>query len=170
MSMPVASAQSYRPLLDSERQALDDVGLGEGPEVLALAKKARRESAAAFNSVFESALTLAESSELLGSSLSAIQQRLDDGTLLKITTGTEIFLPAVQFHDGAELPGLRELLVALPKGMSAMAILSWLGTPSVDLAPVEDDGRFKAISPRDYLIHAGSVSAVVKLASRARAV
>lgn len=51
-----------------------------------------------------------------------------------------------------------------------MSIVFWLGTPSVDLAPVEDDGRFKAISPRDYLIHAGSVSAVVKLASRARAV
>lgn len=144
----------------AEQDALDAVGLMPDARTKADAEAARSESLNVFFHVFESALPTAEVARWLGRDPSRIRQRVREGSLLALEANGEVRLPALQFHRNAEIPGLGEVLRALPPGTSALEALSWFATPAPDLADDNDAPR----SPRDYLLQTGDAVAVIDIA------
>lgn len=168
--VPPAALAPELTLTDGELDALRRVGLAPGPETRARAERARKESLYVFFSVFKSALPTSTVAAMLGVNASRIRQRIKDRTLLALSDGGESRLPAIQFHDQRELPGLRLVLPALPAGTSVLEAVSWLATPNADLAGLnaEDEPR-EPISPREYLLRTGDGAAVAELATSLRA-
>ena len=127
------------------------------------ADAARAEALNVFFHIFESALPTTEAARMLERNPSRIRQRIREGSLLALETDGEMRLPALQFHRGAEIPGLGQVLRALPRGIGTLEALSWLTTPIPDLAdPAGDDDGPR--SPRDYLLQTGDAATVVRIA------
>jgi len=70
-------------------------------------------------------------------------------------------LPRFQFERAKVIPGLREVLGALPGGLNPLDVAEWFLSPNPDLE-VEDDEN--PLSPRDWLLSGAPVEAVVTLA------
>ena len=113
-----------------------------------------------FFRILQSALTTAEAARQLGKDPSRIRQRVREGSLLALVSGGEMRLPALQFHQNAEIPGLGQVLRALPKGIDTLEVLSWLTTPTPDLP----DAQREPSSPREYLLRSGDVAPVITIA------
>lgn len=143
-----------------ELDVLDAVGMMPDVRTQADAEAARAEALNVFFHVFESALPTAEVARLLGKDASRIRQRVREGSLLSVVANGEMRLPALQFHKNAEVPGLGQVLRALPRGIDTLEALSWLATPTPDLA----DGGGVPRSPRDYLLQTGDVAPVIEIA------
>ncbi len=114
---------------------------------------------AVFGQFYDSALTTTEAARLLGQDHPRIIQRIRAGALLVLVRDGMMRLPVLQFHQGAEIPGLETVLNALPKRLGTLDILTWLAAPVDCLAAA--DGRPR--SPRDALIQSGDVAKVVEL-------
>lgn len=144
----LSGGEPSRPLSAQEVSALKRVGLfveGHGPRPA--------KAPDAFDEIFGSSLPTDEARELLHSTIEAIQQRIDERTLLAVSDGKEVRLPVVQFYQAAELPGLRSVLSAIPSSVSPILIARWLDTPDPDLGGVDgNDNVLPPISPRDYLL------------------
>ncbi|MFO1468385.1 MAG: hypothetical protein U1F35_18405 [Steroidobacteraceae bacterium] len=70
-------------------------------------------------------------------------------------------LPRFQFVRGRALPGLAEVLAALPAGLNPLDMAEWFLSPHPDLElPDEEEG----VSPRQRLLAGRPVSAVTALA------
>lgn len=150
-----------RALGAEERHALAAVGMLPGDTTAADADAARQEALNVFFHVFRSALPTAEAAKLLGKDPSRIRQRVREGSLLALVSGGEIRLPLLQFHKNDEIPGLADVLRALPKGIDTLEVLSWLATPTPDLP----DKRGQPSSPRAYLLRSGDAAPVVAIAA-----
>ncbi len=97
---------------------------------------------------------LAEVEQLLNISRQAIAKKVDEGALLAVPgPGNRRRYPAVQFTQGGTLPGLREVLAALP-GRNAWYQLNWLVNP---------DPRIENRTPAQ-LLEAGDVATAVAAA------
>lgn len=154
-----------RALTEGELEALRRVGMLPCPTTQQRAARARRQSAYVFFDLFMTGLTVADAAAMLGVSTSRIRQRIRNRSLLKLSDGCESRLPALQFHEARELPGLRSILPAFPHAASVVEALSWLVTPNVDLP---SDAPRTPISPRDYLIGTGDHATVIRLAGALR--
>lgn len=143
-----------------ELKVLDAVGMLPDARTEADAEAARAEALNVFFHVFQSALPTVEAARQLKKDPSRIRQRVREGTLLAVVANGEMRLPELQFHKNVEVPGLNQVLRALPKGIDTLEALSWLATPSPDLA--DDSGEPR--SPRDYLLQTGDVVPVVEIA------
>lgn len=149
-----------RALSSDEREVLGAVGMMPDDRTEADAEAARQESLNVFFRVLQSALTTAEAARQLGKDPSRIRQRVREGSLLALVSGGEMRLPALQFHKNAEIPGLGQVLRALPKGIDTLEVLSWLTTPTPDLP----DAQHEPSSPREYLLRSGDVAPVITIA------
>lgn len=156
-----AAARPERALTAHEQAALAAVGLVSGADMEKQADLARQESVQVFFRVLADSLTTATVAEMLGVNTSRIRQRARDRSLLAITDGGELRFPASQFVAGREVPGLRDVLQALPADRKPIEILAWFRTPTTEL-PVPTDAP--PVSPRDYLLGTGDVASVVSLA------
>ncbi len=159
-----ASLTPDRALTEGELEAIRRVDMLPGPTTQQRAAHARRQSASVFFDLFLTGLPVAEVAAMLGVSTSSIRQRIRNRTLLKLSDGRESRLPALQFHENRELPGLRSILPAFPHSTSTLEVLSWLVTPNVDLTHEE----LPPISPRDYLLRTGDHATVIGLAGSLR--
>lgn len=155
-----ATLDPARALGTEERDALESVGMLPDARTEADAETARQEALNVFFHVFQSALSTAEAARRLGKDPSRIRQRVREGTLLALVSNGEMRLPELQFHHDAEVPGLGQVLRALPLGIDTLEALSWLATPSPDLA---DDGG-EPCSPREFLLRHGNTKPVVAIA------
>ncbi len=155
-----SSVAPEKALTAGELRALERIGLGPNAEVPAQAERARQQALHVFFHAYQTALPTIEVATMLGVNASRIRQRVKERTLLAMVDAGEIRFPSMQFHDGRELPGLRELLPTLPPNIKTLEALSWFATPSVELA--QDGGEPQA--PRDYLLATGEVSPVIELA------
>lgn len=143
-----------------EREVLAAVGMMPDERTEAAAEAARQESLNVFFHVFQSALPTAEAAKRLGKDPSRIRQRVREGSLLALVSGGEMRLPELQFHKNAEIPGLGDVLRALPKGIDTLEALSWLATPTPDLP----DAQGEPSSPRKYLLRSGDIAPVIAIA------
>lgn len=143
-----------------EQEVLEAVGMMPGPATKTHAEAARQEALNVFFHVFQSAWPTAEAARRLGRDPSRIRQRVREGSLLAVVANGEMKLPEQQFHQDAELPGLSQVLRALPKGIDTLEALSWLATPTPDLA--DDSGE--PLSPREFLLRTGDAAPVVAIA------
>lgn len=143
-----------------EREVLGTVGMMPDDRTQADAEAARHEALNVFFHLFQSALPTAEAARRLGKDPSRIRQRVREGSLLALAANGEMRLPELQFHNNAEIPGLGQVLRALPKGIETLEALSWLATPTPDLP----DARGEPSSPREHLLRSGDVTPVVTIA------
>jgi hypothetical protein len=155
-----ATLTPERVLSAGELQALQRVGLHTDAQTQTDAERARQESLYVFFRAYQSALPTSEVASLLDVNTSRVRQRIKERTLLALNDAGESRFPALQFHQGRELPGLREVLPALPENIKVLEALSWFATPTVELADADDTPR----SPRDYLLATGESAPVIELA------
>jgi len=114
-----------------------------------------------YMALLETSLTTGQAARYLKVDVSRIRQRLRERSLYGIDYDGERRLPRFQFERKQVLPGLREVLGALPEGLNPLDVAEWFLSSSPDLE-LEKQGA--ALSPRDWLLKGESVSAVVRLA------
>jgi hypothetical protein len=117
------------------------------------------QSVADYMALLETSYTTSEAAKQLKVDVSRIRQRLREGTLFGIEYDGERRLPRFQFERRQVLPGLREVMAALPVGLNPLDVAQWFLAPTPDL----EDGRESA-SPREWLLRGKPVEAVVALA------
>jgi hypothetical protein len=110
--------------------------------------------------LLETSLSVAEVAAMLKVDETRIRHRLRERSLYGLEYDGERRLPRFQFERGLVLPGLREVLAALPEALHPLDLTEWLLSPCPDL---EVAGG--AVSPRDWLLRGESVAAVVTVAS-----
>jgi hypothetical protein len=155
---PGASAAA---LTVGEVDALESVGLSTAPWDLQPALDPLMRSIADYMALLDTSLTTAEAAQYLKVDVSRIRQRLRERSLFGIDYEGERRLPQFQFERKQVLPGLREVLNALPDALNALDVAEWFLSPNPDL---EVSKPAAPLSPREWLLTGQSIDAVVKLA------
>lgn len=109
---------------------LDAGGLHESPIAVAAAVADRQ---ARMRKLVETALTVDHAAERLGVSTSRVRQRARDRSLWAIKQSHRLLLPAIQFTDSGQVPGLDAVFAALPEDLHPLSVLGLLTTPQLGL-------------------------------------
>lgn len=145
-----------------ERLALKAVGLVTTVGTARLADQARQKSLAEFfDLVVHRSAKTQEVAALLHVDPSRIRQRIRERSLFAVNVDGQSRIPLTQFEQGAVIPGLIDVLAALPPDMTALEFVGWFELPTADLADDEDVPQ----SPREWLLSNGTVAPVIALAS-----
>ncbi len=107
----------------------------------ALARSAGRRQA-----VIDASLTVGEAAERFGVGTSRIRQRVGERTLYAVKSGRSWRLPAWQFTQRGEVPGIAAVIRALPAETDLIEVDGFLTSRNVDL--VVDD---VAVTPLEWL-------------------
>jgi hypothetical protein len=111
--------------------------------------------------LLETSYSTSQAAKYLKVDASRVRQRLREHSLFGIDYDGEKRLPRFQFERAKVIPGLREVLAALPEGLNPLDVAEWFLSVNPDLE-VEDDEN--PLSPRDWLLSGAPVEAVVALA------
>ena len=155
------AVQASVALSDGELNALAGVGLTTQPWPAKRADDPLSQSIVDYMALIETSLTAAQSARLLGVDVSRIRQRLRQRSLFGVDYEGEWRLPRFQFERKKALPGLGEVLAALPAEVNAVEMAEWFLTPNPDL---EIDAQEAPLSPRDWLLRGLPPSHVTELA------
>jgi hypothetical protein len=118
------------------------------------------EGATSYAALLASALSVPAAAARLGIEAAGVRRRLASRRLYGIRLGESWQLPAFQFVDGGgALPGLHQLLAALPDDLHPMSVWRFLSSAAPELAT--EDGPW---SPLEWLTAGGSPDPVVDLA------
>lgn len=112
--------------------------------------------------LLDTSLTVAETAQKLGVDTSRVRQLLTVRKIYGLQIRGVWKIPLFQLEDDRLLPGLEEVVPALPKNLHPIAIYHWFTTPHSDLAPKDFD---RVISPREWLLTGHSPTVVVGLAT-----
>lgn len=117
------------------------------------------------SALIATALTTRDAAALLGVNPSRIRQRLLGArpSLYGVKWRGEWLLPRLQFTARGELPGLAQVVPALDRSLSPVAVAHWFLSPSPDLI-VDGEGE-EPVSPRDWLLAGHAPAEVARLAS-----
>ena len=154
-------ASAAAALTVGEVDALESVGLSSAPWTEKSGLDPLMRSIADYMALLETSLTSGEAARYLKVDVSRIRQRLRERSLFGIDYDGQRRLPRFQFERKQVLPGLREVLGALPEALNPLDVAEWFLSPNPDLEVAEQD---VPVSPRDWLLRGLSVDAVVKLA------
>jgi hypothetical protein len=110
----------------------------------------------------ETSLTAGETAQKLGVDPSRVRQLLAARKLYGLQIRGIWKVPIFQFEDDHLLPGLEEVVPALPEDLHPVGVYRWFTTPNPDLAP-EEMGR--ELSPREWLLAGHPPRAVAELAA-----
>jgi hypothetical protein len=153
-----AESRPGASVTEGELAALHRVGLnthecrdGEADPLL--------ESIADYMGLLETSYTTTEAAEQLEVDISRIRQRLRERSLYGVEYDGEKRLPRFQFERQCVLPGLREVLQALPEDLNPLDVAEWFLSPNPDL-----EMRQRVLSPRQWLLSGGAVERAVILA------
>jgi hypothetical protein len=117
------------------------------------------QSVADYMALLETSYTTSEASKHLKVDVSRVRQRLREGTLFGVEYDGERRLPRFQFERRQVLPGLREVMAALPAGLNPLDVAQWFLAPNPDLEVGKEN-----LSPREWLLRGKPVEAVAALA------
>lgn len=141
-----------------QRDALRDVGLDLSP--LRDDETDGRARAVAEQAVLhDSALTVTEAARTIGVDNSRIRHRLLARRLMGWKDRGGWRLPAWQFTENGVLPGLEQVLAALPADQPPLVVAAFMTTPQEDLM-----ARSRAITPCEWLQAGGDPQRVARLA------
>src|ERR1700730_4181512 len=146
-------------LTAGEIDALESVGLSTAPWAGGAKQDPLMHSIADYMALIETSLTTTQAANYLKVDVSRIRQRLRERSLFGIEYDGERRLPRFQFERYLVLPGLREVLAALPEALNPVDVAEWFLSPNPDL-----ELGTGAVSPREWLLRGESVDAVVALA------
>jgi hypothetical protein len=117
------------------------------------------QSVADYMALLETSYTTSEASKHLKVDVSRVRQRLREGTLFGVEYDGERRLPRFQFERRQVLPGLREVMAALPAGLNPLDVAQWFLARNPDLEVGQEN-----LSPREWLLRGKPVEAVAALA------
>lgn len=142
---------------DPQRAVLTSVGLDLTP--MRTGEHDGRARAVALQAVLrDTALTVAGAAERLGVDASRVRHRLAGGQLIGWKDRGEWRLPIWQFTDEDVLPGLAEVLGAVPDDLPALVVASFMTRRQDDLLVAGT-----SVSPREYLLATGDAATVARL-------
>jgi hypothetical protein len=142
-----------------QRDALRDVGMDLSP--LRDDEPDSRARAVAEQAVLhDSALTVSEAAHTIGVDTSRIRHRLLARRLMGWKDRGGWRLPAWQFTETGVLPGLEQVLAALPSDQPALVVAAFMTTPQEDLM-----ARARPITPCEWLQAGGDPQRVARLAA-----
>ncbi|HEY1570766.1 MAG TPA: DNA-binding protein [Pseudonocardiaceae bacterium] len=142
-----------------QREVLRDTGLDLSP-LREDEPDARARAVAEEAVLHDSALTVTEAAHTVGVDSSRIRHRLLAGRLMGWKDRGGWRLPVWQFTENGVLPGLEQVLSALPGDQPALVVAAFMTMPQEDLL-----ARARAISPRDWLTAGGDPRRVARLAA-----
>ncbi|MGA2188671.1 MAG: hypothetical protein ABSH33_09075 [Steroidobacteraceae bacterium] len=147
-------------LTAGEAAALHAVGVSTAPWAGEAARDPLMHSITDYMALIETSLTTGVAAELLKVDVSRIRQRLRERSLYGIEYDGERRLPLFQFERQQVLPGLREVITALPEALNPLDVVEWFLSPNPDL----ELGADSSLSPRNWLLRGEPVECVVALA------
>jgi hypothetical protein len=150
-----------RTLSAGELNALIAVGLTTAPFNEGSARDPLTRSITDYMALLETSYSTSRTARYLKVDASRVRQRLRENSLFGIDYDGEKRLPRFQFERAHVIPGLREVLAALPEGLNPLDVAEWFLSPNPDL---EIDAQETPLSPREWLLKGQPVDAVVRLA------
>jgi hypothetical protein len=150
-----------RILSAGELDALKAVGLNIEPFDAGLAQDPLTQSITDYMALLETSYSTAQAAKYLKVDASRVRQRLREHSLFGLDYDGEKRLPRFQFERQHVVPGIREVLAALPKELNPLDVAEWFLSPNPDL---EMDAQEAPLSPREWLLQGQPVEPVVKLA------
>lgn len=156
-ALPGAGAAS---LTAGELDYLTDHAGGQAAQAIAdwdpHAERQRRAAAATagIEKLIASTFSIEQAAQAIGVDRSRISHRLTAGTLYAVTVGGRRRIPAWQFHDGHELPGLALVVAAIPTGAHPLDIAALMTTGQDELG-----GR----TPVEHLASGGDARPITEL-------
>jgi hypothetical protein len=157
----VQGSAAAQVLTVGEIDALESVGLSTAAWVGSPKQDPLMHSIADYMALLETSFTTSQAADYLKVDVSRIRQRLRERSLFGIEYDGERRLPRFQFERKQVLPGLREVIGALPEQLNPLDVAEWFLSPNPDLELADQDAP---LSPRDWLLRGNAVSAVVALA------
>jgi hypothetical protein len=156
-----AGEGAARTLSAGELNALQAVGLNAEPFDGGSARDPLTRSIADYMALLETSYSTSQAAKYLKVDASRVRQRLRENSLFGIDYDGEKRLPRFQFERAQVLPGLREVLAAVPEGLNPLDVAEWFLSPNPDL---EIEAQEEPLSPRQWLLKGHPIEAVVKLA------
>jgi hypothetical protein len=114
-----------------------------------------------YMALLEESLAASEAAKLLRVDVSRIRQRLRERSLFGIEYESSWRLPRFQFERRLVVPGLAQVLKALPPDLFPLDVVDWFVLPDPEL---QLDSDATPLSPREWLLSGRPVEAVLKLA------
>jgi hypothetical protein len=150
-----------RTLSVGELHALKAVGLSTAPFNEGAAQDPLMQSIVDYMALLETSYSTAQAAKYLRVDASRVRQRLREHSLFGIDYDGEKRLPRFQFERAQVIPGLREVLAALPEGLNPLDVAEWFLSPNPDL---ENDAQDMPVSPREWLLKGNAVETVAAMA------
>jgi hypothetical protein len=157
----VPGGSAAQALTAGEIDALESVGLSTAAWTGSAKQDPLMHSIADYMALIETSFTTSQAADYLKVDVSRIRQRLRERSLFGIEYDGERRLPRFQFERKQVLPGLREVIGALPEHLNPLDVAEWFLSPNPDLELAEQDAP---LSPRGWLLHGEPVTAVVAIA------
>lgn len=155
------AVQPGSALSRGELDALEAVGLSTRPWPPGQPDDPLSQSVVDYMALIETSFTAAEAARLLHVDVSRIRQRLRERSLFGVEYEGEWRLPRFQFERAKVLPGLGEVLAALPADLTALEVAEWFLGANPDL---EAGDRPTPVSPRAWLLRGLPAERVAELA------
>ena len=156
-----AGESADRTLSIGELKALLAVGLSVTPRKSRTKQDPLKVSITDYMALLETSYSTSEAALNLKVDASRVRQRLRENSLFGIDYDGEKRLPRFQFERAQVIPGLRDVLAALPEALNPLDVAEWFLSPNPDL---EIESQDEPLSPREWLLKGHSVATVVNLA------
>ena len=118
-------------------------------------------SQAQYMALLEESLSATQVAKLLDVDVSRIRQRLRERSLFGLEQEGAWRLPRFQFERRRVIPGLAQVLKALPEDLFPLDVVNWFVLPDSDL---QLEGDTAPLSPREWLLSGRPVGPVVAVA------
>ena len=148
-------------LSKAELKALEEAGLSTKPWISDVARDPLTKTIVDYMALIETSLSTAQAAAMLDVDVSRIRQRIRERSLYGVDYEGEWRLPRFQFGRNKVLPGLTEVLSAVPAELNPLDVAIWFLEPNIDL---EGDEDAPPMSPRTWLLRGKSPMAVTQLA------
>ena len=161
-ALPTSTSSSRASDLSAaETTALRNVGAFKDETPIQVDNDPLIRSQAQYMALLEESHSAAEAAKLLHVDVSRVRQRLRERSLFGIEHEGSWRLPRFQFERRLVIPGLAQILKALPPDLFPLDVVDWFLLPDSDL---QLDSDTAALSPRDWLLSGRPIDAVVTLA------
>jgi len=155
------SGSEAQNLSAGEVAALKSVGLKTDAWKEGAQHDPLNQSIADYMALLETSYSTSQAAKYLKVDASRIRQRLREHSLFGIDYDGEKRLPRFQFERAKVIPGMREVLAALPKELNPLDVAEWFLSPNPDLELEDEEAP---LSPREWLLKGHAVGAVAAIA------
>ena len=120
-------------------------------------------TAADYEHLRVTSLSAEEAARRLGVNASRVRQRLAERSLYGIKEGKAWLLPAFQFREEGEVPGLDAVVRRLPPDIGAVAVARWFASRNPDLCTRDEEER--PLTPLQWLLAGNPPGPAAELAA-----